>query len=100
MNQIAIFASGTGSNAQKIIEHFKNSPTIKVKFIVCNRPDAGVVSIAQNYQVQVLIIEKEKFFRGNGYVDELKNQGVDFIALAGFLWKIPQAIINEYRNRI
>jgi phosphoribosylglycinamide formyltransferase-1 len=100
MNQIAIFASGAGSNAKKIIEHFKNHPTIKVKLIVCNKPDAGVVSIARDHGVPVLMIEKEKFFRGNGYVDELKQQGIDFIALAGFLWKVPQTIINEYRNRI
>jgi phosphoribosylglycinamide formyltransferase 1 len=100
MNQIAIFASGKGSNAKKIIEHFKNHSTIKVKLVVCNKPDAGVLSIAHDYGIPTLLIEKEKFFRGNGYVDELKEQGINFIALAGFLWKIPQPIINEYRHRI
>jgi phosphoribosylglycinamide formyltransferase 1 len=97
---IAIFASGAGSNAQKIIEHFAANPHIKVSLIVCNKPAAGVLGIASTKAIPSLIIDKEKFFRGNGYVDELKEAGINFIVLAGFLWKIPQSLIDAYRNRI
>lgn len=101
IKRIAIFASGAGSNAAKIIEHLKGHPDIQVSLIVCNKPGAGVIHIAATHQIPVLMIEKEKFFRGNAYVDEIKHRsGIDFIVLAGFLWKVPIALIQAYPNRI
>ena len=100
MHTIAIFASGTGSNAQKIIDHFKNHPHIKVALIVSNKPGAGVLDIASKENIPVLIIEKENFYRGNAYVQELKEKRIDLIVLAGFLWKIPVKLIEAYRDRI
>jgi formyltetrahydrofolate-dependent phosphoribosylglycinamide formyltransferase len=97
---IAVFASGAGSNAQAIINHFKNSASVKIALIVSNKPDAGVLTIAEKENIPSIIIEKEKFFRGNAYVDELKNAGIDFVVLAGFLWKIPSALIKAYPNKI
>ena len=96
---IAIFASGAGSNAQKIIEYFKNSKKIKIGLIVCNNPAAVVLQIAANEKIPVLLIEKE-MFRLTGYVDELKSQHIKFIVLAGFLWKIPSVLINAFREKI
>ncbi len=69
---IAIFASGAGSNAQKIIDHFRNSDHIKISLIVCNKPGAGILTIAAKENIPALLIEKEKFFRGNAYIDELR----------------------------
>jgi phosphoribosylglycinamide formyltransferase 1 len=100
VKHLAIFASGTGSNAQKIIDHFRNSSFIKASLIVCNNPAAGVLKIAAKENLPSVLIEKEKFFRGNGYVDELQENKIDFIILAGFLWKLPLALINAYPNRI
>jgi phosphoribosylglycinamide formyltransferase-1 len=97
---IALFASGAGSNAQKIIDHFRHHAFIKIALIVCNKPGAGVLTIAQNEHIPSLLIEKEQFFRGNAYVDELKQQGIDFIVLAGFLWKVPTAIIQAFPQHI
>jgi len=97
---LAIFASGAGSNAQKIIDHFRNSAIIKISLIVCNKAGAGVINIAAKEDIPVLLIEKEKFFRGDAYVDELKEHQVDLIVLAGFLWKIPLAIIKAFPGRI
>lgn len=97
---IAIFASGAGSNAQQIIDHFKNSDHIIISLVVCNKPGAGVLSIAEKENIPSLLIDKEKFFRGNGYTDELKQAGIDFIVLAGFLWKIPDALIQAYPGKI
>jgi phosphoribosylglycinamide formyltransferase-1 len=97
---VAIFASGAGSNAQKIIDHFRQHTEIKIALIVCNKPGAGVLTIAQRENIPTLIIEKEPFFRGNAYVDEIKQHNVDFIVLAGFLWKVPVALIQAFPQSI
>lgn len=99
-HRIAIFASGAGSNAKKIIEYFRLSNKITVALIVCNKPDAGVLKIAEEHQIPAILIEKKKFFEGNHYIDELKNAGITFIVLAGFLWKLPAALIKAYQNKI
>jgi phosphoribosylglycinamide formyltransferase-1 len=96
---IAIFASGAGSNAQKIIDHFKNSNKIKIGLIVCNNLNAGVLQIAAKENIVVLLLNKEKFAI-TGYAEELKNHRINFIALAGFLWKIPLVLINSFPNKI
>lgn len=98
--RIAIFASGKGSNAEVIIHHFKNHPLIRIALIVSNKPDAGVLHIAAANHIPTLIIEKEDFFKGNAYVEDLKNEQIDFIVLAGFLWKIPTALIKAYPQQI
>ena len=97
---IAIFASGAGSNAEKIIGYLKGHPSILVSLVVCNKPGAGVISIAQNHGIPVLLIEKERFFGGDSYLPELKSAGIDFIVLAGFLWKVPEALIAAYPDKI
>ena len=92
MTRIAIFASGAGSNAARIIQHFRNHETIAVALIVCNKPGAGVLSIAARENIPTLLIEKERFFRGDGYLPDLESHHIHFIVLAGFLWKIPDSI--------
>ncbi len=100
MQTLAIFASGAGSNARKIIEYFKGKDSVKIGLVVSNKPEAGVLKIAEEFGIPTLIIEKEKFFRGNAYVDELKQAGISFVVLAGFLWKIPVALVNAYKGRM
>jgi phosphoribosylglycinamide formyltransferase 1 len=100
MIQIAIFASGAGSNAQTIIQHFRFHPIVKIALIVCNKPGAGVIAIAASENLQVLMIEKEKFFGGDAYAAELRAHQIDFIVLAGFLWKIPSKLIRAFPNKI
>ena len=92
---VAIFASGAGSNAEKIIA-FSKSPesNFSVNLIVCNKPGAGVFTVAGGYNIETLLIDKEKFFTGDAYVAELQKRGIGFIVLAGFLWKIPTALIK------
>ncbi|MFZ9171984.1 MAG: DUF6787 family protein [Sediminibacterium sp.] len=93
---LALFASGAGSNALKIIEHFKGHPSIRISLIVCNKPGAGVLQIAADNDVPVLMLEKKDFEHGNMYVKELAKYEIDFIVLAGFLWKMPEAFLNAY----
>lgn len=100
MIKIAIFASGAGSNAANIIKHFQKSATVSVALIVCNKPGAGVLQIAADNRVPTLLIEKERFFKGDAYLPDLKIAGIDFIVLAGFLWKVPDALIAAYPNKI
>lgn len=100
MKKIAVFASGTGSNADKIIRCFRHHTAIRVALIVCNKPEAGVLKIAEKENIPALIIEKETFFQSDTYVKELKEKGIDFIVLAGFLWKIPAALIKAFPGSI
>src|SRR3954470_20757352 len=100
MKQIAIFASGRGSNAEKIISYFKGHSKIGVGLIVSNRSDAGVLKIAAAENLPVLIIEKERFFRGDHYVGVLREFNIDIIVLAGFLWKIPDGLISAFERCI
>lgn len=98
--KVAIFASGAGSNAKKIIEHFAGNATVQIALIVCNKPGVGVLEIAAQNNIPTLLIEKEIFFKGDAYVEELKKAGIGFIVLAGFLWKVPSALIAAYPNLI
>jgi len=100
LTHIAIFASGAGSNAQNIVDHFKNSASIKIDLVICNKPDAGVLEIARKENIPSIIIEKERFFSGDGYINELREKAIDLVVLAGFLWKIPDILVNAYRKRI
>ncbi|MEO9021076.1 MAG: phosphoribosylglycinamide formyltransferase [Ginsengibacter sp.] len=97
--RIAIFASGAGSNTQKIIDHFKESKTVETALIICNNPKAGVISIASKERIPVLYIEKNKFAE-TGYIKEIKDYAIDFIILAGFLWKVPLSLIHSFPKKI
>lgn len=97
---IAVFASGNGTNAANLINYFNKTQTATISLIVCNNSVAPVIKIAEQNNIPHLLIEKEKFFKGDGYVNELKKAGIDFIVLAGFLWKIPTTLINAFRNKI
>ena len=97
---IAIFASGAGSNARKIIEYFENKGLrIKVSLIVCNVPGAGVLEIAKEKGIPSLIINKADF-TATGYVESLQNADINFIVLAGFLWKVPEVLVRAYPKAI
>ena len=100
MKQIAIFASGAGSNAARIIDHFRRHASIKISLIVCNKSGAGVLGIAKKEEIPTLLLEKERFFRGDAYVEELRERKIDFLVLAGFLWKIPTNLVKAYSGSI
>jgi phosphoribosylglycinamide formyltransferase-1 len=100
VKKIAVFASGAGSNAAQIINWFRKNQTIRVALIVCNKPEAGVLRIADAENIPSFIIDKEKFFQSDIYIKELKENKIDFIVLAGFLWKIPAALIKAFPERI
>lgn len=98
-NNIIIFASGAGSNAKQIINYFKISGKAKVVLIVCNNPKAGVLQIASNEQIPVLLIQKDRF-KETGYFPEIKKYEPTLIVLAGFLWMIPGILIHHFPHKI
>jgi len=100
MTHLAIFASGTGTNAQKIIEFFKNHPHISVSLIVANNPNAGVLRIAETENIPTLILDKNTFFSGDEYIHVLQKKQIHWIILAGFLWKIPKTLIEAFPQKI
>lgn len=101
MKQIAIFASGTGSNAKVIIDYFEKKTGIaNIALIVSNNPKAGVLAMASEKKIPFIILDKKKFMEADGYTTELKEKKIDLVVLAGFLWKIPDTLISAFPNRI
>lgn len=99
-NLISIFASGSGTNAQKIIEHFSEHPSIHVNAVFTNKENAGVVEIAKAYNIPVHYFPNESFELGDDVLQKLNEIKTDYIVLAGFLRKIPENIVRVYSNRI
>jgi phosphoribosylglycinamide formyltransferase-1 len=97
---IAVFASGSGSNAQKIFEHFDQHSSIKVALLVCNKPEAYVIDRAKQFGIPVLIIDKNQFQNAAFLLSALKQHKIEFIVLAGFLWLIPAFLIQAYRDKM
>jgi phosphoribosylglycinamide formyltransferase-1 len=100
MQHIAIFASGSGTNALNIIQYFANSPNVKVRLIVTNNPQASVIQKAEHSGVDVCINKLTQQHNEIELLSVLKQYDIHFIALAGFLKLIPQSIITAYENRI
>lgn len=98
--RIAIFASGSGSNAQKLMEHFKRSNEIEIALVLTNNPDAYVLQRADNFEIPSHIFDRHEFTKTDDVIDLLKNLDIDFIVLAGFLWLIPKNLIAAYPGRI
>lgn len=98
--RIAIFASGSGSNAQKLMEHFKRSNEIEISLVLTNNAEAYVLQRADNFEIPTHIFDKNEFYKTEEVVDLLKNLEIDFIVLAGFLWLIPKSLIHAYPGRI
>ena len=98
--RIAIFASGSGSNAQKIMEHFKRSSEAEVVLILTNNPQAYVLQRADNFEVPSHIFTRDEFYKSDDVIKLLKNLQVDLIVLAGFLWLVPVSLLKAFPNKI
>jgi phosphoribosylglycinamide formyltransferase-1 len=98
--RIAIFASGSGSNAQKIMEHFKRSSDAEVVLILTNNPQAYVLQRADNFEIPSHIFTREELYQTDAVIKLLKNLQVDLIVLAGFLWLVPASLLKAFPNKI
>jgi phosphoribosylglycinamide formyltransferase 1 len=99
MQSLIIFASGTGTNANAIIEHFKKNGKAKVSLIVTNKADAGVLNIARREEIPFLIVNR-KTYHETLLLEQMNACEPAIIVLAGFLWKIPDAMIQAFPGRI
>lgn len=100
MKRIAVFASGSGSNAENIVKFFKNNDLARVTIILSNKKDAYVLERAQQLGVPSISFNREDFYNSNKIVRTLEEQGIDMVVLAGFLWLVPQSLIDKYDGRI
>lgn len=98
--KIAVFASGKGTNAENLINYFKNNPLAEVVLVLANNPNAEVINRAENLNVTTFLFNKEQLNQSNEVVSALKKAEIDWIVLAGFLLKFPQSIIEAFPNHI
>ena len=100
MKRIAILASGAGSNAANIIQYFKSNPIAEVVLVASNKSDAGVLRIAESNGIPTEILTKQNFVLTDEFALQLLSMQVDFVVLAGFLWKVPAAMVGHFPQRI
>jgi len=99
MTNIAILASGRGTNAENIIRHFADNDKARVTLVLTNNPSAGVIGIAREWKLPCVVFGRKELENGT-VLGNLKSSDIGFVALAGFLWLVPQSIIDAYRGRI
>lgn len=100
MVNIAIFASGSGSNAQKIAEYFSSSIEVKVSLIASNNAKAYVLERAKRLGIPSITFNRDTFYNSEQVLESLAQYKIDFIVLAGFMWLVPSYLIDNYRNKI
>lgn len=100
MKNIAIFASGSGTNAENIIQYFSNKKSAKVVLVLSNKPDAFVLTRSAKLNIPSHFFDRHDFYETNKVLEQLEKYNTDFIVLAGFLWLVPSNLLGSYRNRI
>jgi phosphoribosylglycinamide formyltransferase-1 len=100
MIKIAIFASGRGSNARKIIEYFEGNDIIEVALIVSNKETAPVLDIGKQFDINTLVINRKLFYQSENVLIDLGKHQIDFVVLAGFMWLVPAYLVQAFPNKI
>ncbi len=100
MRNIAIFASGSGTNAENLIRFFRTSPYGRVTLVLTNRRDAGVIDRAQALDVESVIFNREQFYQTEEVLDLLVERDIGFVVLAGFLWLVPDYLLQAFQGRV
>lgn len=98
--KIAIFASGSGTNAEEIIRHFQNHERIDISLILSNNPKAYVLQRARNHKIPHLVFTREMFYKERSVDEVLKLNGIDFIVLAGFMWLVPGRFVKNFNGKM
>lgn len=100
MKKITIFASGSGSNAENIIQYLEKNQEIRVDSVFCNVADAYVLKRAKKHNIPAYVFNREEMRNPDKLLKQLQERRIDFIILAGFLWLLPECIISAYQERI
>jgi len=99
MKKIAIFASGSGSNAENIAKYFKNKD-VEISLILSNKKDAYVLERAKNLFIPSFVFNRADFYESDSVIKELQKHNIDLVVLAGFLWLIPENLITAFPDKI
>lgn len=100
MKKLAIFASGSGSNAERITTYFTGNDSVSIEFFLSNNPSAGVIERGRRLGIPTVLFDKKTFAKTNKIVELLQNQQIDYVILAGFLWLIPENLIKAFPDKI
>lgn len=97
---IAILASGSGTNARRLIQYFRAHPEGEVALLVSNKPDAPALDMARRAGVKTRVIGREQLYESRELPQLFREKGIALIALAGFLWKVPNDLVEAYKGRM
>jgi phosphoribosylglycinamide formyltransferase-1 len=100
MNSIAVFASGTGSNARRLMDYFSPLSESEIRLLLTNNRNAGAIEHARIMNVPVRVFDRDEFYSSQSIVDLLLAEGIDWIVLAGFLLLVPPNLIRAFPRRI
>ncbi|HPS74588.1 MAG TPA: phosphoribosylglycinamide formyltransferase [Bacteroidales bacterium] len=100
MDRIAIFASGSGTNAEQIISYFNGHASVEVGLVLSNKPDAYVLERAKNHAIPSFVFNRHEFYETTVVPDLLQEKGITFVVLAGFLWMVPESLLVMYPGKI
>lgn len=98
--RIALFASGSGSNAEKIAQYFAGNVDVHISLVLSNNPKAGVIERMRRLHIPVLLFDRTTFYETNRIIELLQKQETDLIVLAGFMWLVPDGLVRAFPNRI
>ena len=99
---LALFVSGGGSNARTLIDRFRVTPSagVEVVLVVSNRAGAGALTMAAERDVPTLVLDRDTFYGTEDLLDDMARYAVDFVALAGFLWLVPEYLVRAFPRRM
>ena len=98
--KIAVFASGSGTNAEKIFQFFQNHEQAEVSLLCCNKKNAFVLERGEKFNIPALVFNRNTFYDTGEVTDRLKAEGIDLVVLAGFMWLVPQNMVTSFPNQI
>jgi phosphoribosylglycinamide formyltransferase-1 len=99
-SRVAVFASGNGSNAQRIADYFAGTGILEISAVYCNTPHAHVLERARLLGIPSVVFNRDEFYNTTSILDDLKRRDIDWIVLAGFLWLIPESVLQAFPQRI
>jgi len=98
--KLVLFASGSGTNVEAIANYFQDHPDVSISAVLTNKRDAKVIDRCNRLNISALVFNKWAFYRSDTVLEILRKLNPDLIVLAGFMWKVPDTIVQEFEDRI
>ena len=98
--KLVLFASGSGTNVEAIVNYFQDHPDVSISAVLTNKRDAKVIDRCNRLNISVLYFNKWAFYRSDTVLEILRKLNPDLIVLAGFMWKVPKSIVQAFEGRI